>query len=121
MALVVKNPPARAGGIERHGFNPWVRKSPGEGHGHPLQLLLPGESHGQRSLAGYHPRGCKESDTTERIKKKNRVKDSPGRGPTRPWGGCRHHHNVETSLRIREEPSAEKTSGRCGAETAALT
>ena len=37
MALVVKNPPASAGGIKRHGFNPWVRKSPGEGHGHPLQ------------------------------------------------------------------------------------
>ena len=29
--------------------------------------VLPGESHGQRSLAGYSPWGCKESDTTERI------------------------------------------------------
>ena len=28
-------------------------------------VFLPGESHGQRSLAGYSPRGCKESDTTE--------------------------------------------------------
>ena len=27
--------------------------------------FLPGESHGQRSLAGYIPRGRKESDTTE--------------------------------------------------------
>ena len=26
---------------------------------------LPGESHGQRSLAGYSPCGCKESDMTE--------------------------------------------------------
>ena len=26
---------------------------------------LPGESHGQRSLAGYSPRGHKELDTTE--------------------------------------------------------
>ena len=25
------------------------------------------ESHGQRSLAGYSPQGCKESDTTERL------------------------------------------------------
>ena len=24
-----------------------------------------GESHGQRSLVGYSPKGCKESDTTE--------------------------------------------------------
>ena len=28
-------------------------------------VLLPGASHGQRSLAGYSPLGCKESDTTE--------------------------------------------------------
>ena len=27
--------------------------------------ILPGESHGQRSLAGWGPWGCKESDTTE--------------------------------------------------------
>ena len=29
--------------------------------------ILAGESHGQRSLVGYSPRGCKESDTTERL------------------------------------------------------
>ena len=28
-------------------------------------VFLTGESHGQRSLVGYHPMGCKESDTTE--------------------------------------------------------
>ena len=31
----------------------------------PAPVFLPGESHGQRSLMGYSPRGCKESDTTE--------------------------------------------------------
>ena len=31
----------------------------------PTPLFLPGESHGQRSLAGYSPLGFKESDTTE--------------------------------------------------------
>ena len=30
-------------------------------------MLLPGESHGWRSLAGYSPRGRKESDTTEQL------------------------------------------------------
>ena len=30
-------------------------------------VLLPGESHGQRSLVGYSPRGGKESDTTEQL------------------------------------------------------
>jgi len=28
---------------------------------------LPGKSHGRRSLIGYSPWGCKESDTTERL------------------------------------------------------
>ena len=30
-------------------------------------VLLPGKSHGQRSLVGYSPWGSKESDTTERL------------------------------------------------------
>ena len=29
--------------------------------------ILAGESHGQRSLEGYSPRGHKESDMTERL------------------------------------------------------
>jgi len=33
----------------------------------PDPVFLPGESHGQRSLAGYSPRDPKESDTTERL------------------------------------------------------
>ena len=28
-------------------------------------VFLPGKSHGQRSLVGYSPWGCKESDTIE--------------------------------------------------------
>ena len=28
-------------------------------------IFLPGESHGWRSMVGYSPWGCKESDTTE--------------------------------------------------------
>ena len=30
-------------------------------------VLLPGKSHGQRSLGGYSPWGRKESDTTEQF------------------------------------------------------
>ena len=33
--------------------------------GMEMPVFLPGKSHGQRSLAGYRPRGHKESDTTE--------------------------------------------------------
>ena len=29
--------------------------------------ILAGESHGQRSLAGYRLQGCKESDMTEQV------------------------------------------------------
>ena len=35
--------------------------------GQPTPVFWPGESHGQRSLAGYSPRGLKESDMTERL------------------------------------------------------
>ena len=31
----------------------------------PTPVFLPGESHGQRALAGYSSWGCKESDMTE--------------------------------------------------------
>ena len=34
---------------------------------HPTPVLLPGKSHGQRSLVGYSPWGHKESDMTERL------------------------------------------------------
>ena len=34
---------------------------------HPTPVLLPGKSHGQRSLVGCSPWGRKESDTTERL------------------------------------------------------
>ena len=37
-------------------FPGWGR-SPGEGDGNPLQLLLPGKFHGLRSLVGYSPMG----------------------------------------------------------------
>ena len=40
---------------------PWRRQW------HPTPVLLPGKSHGQRSLGGCSPWGCKESDTTEQL------------------------------------------------------
>ena len=50
----------------RHGFDPWVRKIPWRREWLPTPVSLPGESHGQRSLAGYSP-GVAESDKTERL------------------------------------------------------
>ena len=47
------------------GLIPELGRSPGEVNGSPTPGLLPGKSHGRRSLAGYSPLGHKESDTTE--------------------------------------------------------
>ena len=49
----------------RPGFNPWVGKIPWRKAWQPTPVFLPGESHGQRSLAGYSAWVCKESDITE--------------------------------------------------------
>ena len=51
--------------LKRHGFDPWVGKIPWRRARQPTPVFLPGEPHGQRSLAGYSPWGREESDTTE--------------------------------------------------------
>ena len=69
MALVVKNPPSNAADVRDTGSIPGSGRSPPWWHGmvawQPTPVFLPGESHEQRSLAGYSPWGCKESDMTE--------------------------------------------------------
>ena len=45
---------------------PGLGRFPGEGNGNMLQFL-PGKPHGQRSLVGYSPWGCKELDMTEQL------------------------------------------------------
>ena len=50
---------------KRWGFDPWVGKVPWRRAWQPTPVFLPGESHGQRSLVGYSPRGLTESDRTE--------------------------------------------------------
>ena len=64
MVLVVKNclPMQEK---RRHGFDPWVGKIPWRRAWQPTAVFLPGESHRQRSLAGYSPWGHKELDMTE--------------------------------------------------------
>ena len=49
----------------RPGFDPWVGKISWRWARQPTLVFLPGESHGQRSLAGYSLWGHKELDTTE--------------------------------------------------------
>ena len=64
MALVVKNLPANAGDVRDTGSIPWVREIWRRAW-QPTPVFLPGESPGQRRLAGYSPQGRTESDTTE--------------------------------------------------------
>ena len=56
--LMVKNPSANA----RHkwwGFDPWVGKIPWRTAWQHMSVFFPGESHGERSLTGYSPWGCR--------------------------------------------------------------
>ena len=46
---------------------PGLERSPGAGHGNPLQYSCLENAHGQRSLAGFSPWGHKELDTTEQL------------------------------------------------------
>ena len=46
-------------------FCNWIMHPPWRREWQPALVFLPGESYGQRSLAGHSPRGRKESDMTE--------------------------------------------------------
>ena len=48
-------------------YSTMTRRSPGGGLGKPLHYSCLGNPHGQSSLEGYSPWGCKESDTTKRL------------------------------------------------------
>ena len=54
----------------RPGFDAWVRKMPWRRKWQPTAVFLPGKSHGQRSLAGYNPCDCKESDMKQQQQQK---------------------------------------------------
>ena len=51
----------------RPGFDPRVGKIPWRKKLQPTPVLVPGKSHGRRSLVGCYPWGRKASDTTERL------------------------------------------------------
>ena len=70
VAQTVKSLPA----MRETWVRPRVGKIPWRRAWQPTPVFLPAESHRQRSLAGYSPRGRKESDTTEQL------------GRAQPWG-----------------------------------
>ena len=54
---MIKNLTVNAGARGDAGMIPGLGRSPGEGKWQPTPVLLPGESHGGRSLVGYSPWG----------------------------------------------------------------
>ena len=66
VVLVVKNPPANAGNAGDLGVIPGLGRSWSK-KWHPAPVFLPGEFHGQKNLAGYRLRGCKELVVTEEL------------------------------------------------------
>ena len=57
----------------RPGFDPWVGKIPWRREWLLTPVFLPGESHGQRSLVGYSPRGLQASDVTKQLMHKDHI------------------------------------------------
>ena len=53
VVLVLKNLPANEGDLRNVGSIPGSGRSPGGGHGDPLQYSCLKNSHGQRCLMGY--------------------------------------------------------------------
>ena len=51
----------------RPGFDPWIGKNPWRRAWQPTSVLLPGKSHGWRSLVGCSPWVRWESDMTEQL------------------------------------------------------
>jgi hypothetical protein len=65
VAQEAKNLPANAGDVRGLGLIPGLGRSPGGGHGNPLQNSCLENPRGQRSLVGYSPWGHRELDVTE--------------------------------------------------------
>ena len=72
MVLVVKNLPANTWDKRDMSLIPGLGRSPGGGHGNPLQYSCLEDLCGQQSLVGYSQRGHKESDTTEQLSTQHR-------------------------------------------------
>jgi len=74
-------------------LDPCVRKIPWRRAWQPTLVFLPGESLGERSLAGYSPWVTKNQDTTEQLNMHaqssiNRMAKMQNTGSSQGWGAC---------------------------------
>ena len=60
-----KEPVCQCRRCKKCGLDTWVGKIPWNRNWQPTPVFTPGESHGQKNLAGYSSWGQKESDMTE--------------------------------------------------------
>ena len=104
------------------GFNAWIGKIPWRKKWQPTPVLLPGKSHGWRSLVGYSPWGRKKSDTTERLHFHTLEKEMATHSSTLVWkiawmeepgglqsmGSLRVGHDWATSLSLFHFLALEK-------------
>ena len=97
VALVVKNLPTNIGDVRDSDSIPGSGRSPGRGHGNPLQYSCLENPHGQRSLAGCSPWGHKELDMT--TTKQSTVQHSVDH--PRSYG---HLGSFRTVGRVQESP-----------------
>ena len=81
---MVKSPPANAGDLRDLGLIPGLARSPVGGNDNPLQYSCLENSHGQRSMTSYSPRGCKESELSEQLG--TQIPNQPNR-----WEVCEGH------------------------------
>ena len=74
----------------------------------PAPEFLPGESHGQRSLVGYTPQACKESDTTEATQ--------PAHTHCLLWASlvAQMVKNLSAMRETRFDPWVRRSPGGCG-------
>ena len=76
--MVVKNLPARAPYARDMGSIPEFERYPWRRKWQSVPVLIPGEFHGQRSLAGYSPWGCKrvghDWSTNTTVRRKDIIK-----------------------------------------------
>ena len=73
--------------VQDLGSIPGLGRSPGGGKAwQPTPVFLPEGFHGQRSLAGYSPRGRRESDKTERLSTHTHPSGHPVPNPLRNRG-----------------------------------
>ena len=95
-----------------HGFHLWVGKIPWRRKWQHSPIFLPGKFHGQRSLMGYSPWGCKELDTPKHTAHTSPSAPHPAPSPPSPAPSLMGP--VQASLSSPFRPSSPVVSSPCG-------